>query len=97
MRIIGFFFISVLLSICGTPAQQRHIVHHRLGEEAHSQQVLIGGVAVALGHLVLSVPHDRRAVDIGGHRPAKGLVQKVILRGGGEVLAAPDHVGDAHQ
>ena len=52
---------------------------------------------MALGHLVLSVPHDGGAVDIGGDLPAEGLVQQVILGGGGQVLAAPDHMGDAHQ
>ena len=52
---------------------------------------------MALGHLVLSVPHDGGAVNIGGDLPAEGLVQQVILGGGGQILAAPHHMGDAHQ
>ena len=52
---------------------------------------------MALGHLVVLVPHDGGAVDIGGDLPAEGLVQQVVLGGGGEVLAAPDHMGDAHE
>ena len=32
-----------------------------------------------------------------GHLPAEGLVEQVVLRGGGEVLAAADDVGDAHE
>ena len=35
-------------------------------------------------------------MDINGHFPAKGLVQEVVLRGGGKILVAPDDVGDAH-
>ena len=52
---------------------------------------------MALGHFVVLVPHDGGAVDIGGDLPAEGLVQQIVLGGGGEVLAAADHVGDAHQ
>ena len=36
-------------------------------------------------------------MDIGGHVPAEGMVQQVVLGGGGEILAAPHHMGDAHQ
>ena len=36
-------------------------------------------------------------MNIGGDLPAKGLVQQIVLGGGAEVLAAPDHVGNAHQ
>ena len=56
------------------PAQKRHIVEHSLGEVAVGDEILIAGVAVALGHLVLGVAHDRGAVDVGGNLPAKGLV-----------------------
>ena len=52
---------------------------------------------MALGHLVLGVPHDGGAVDVGGYLPAEGLVEQVVLGSGGQVLAAPDHMGDAHQ
>ena len=52
---------------------------------------------MALGHLVVLIPHDGGAVDIGGDVPAEGLIQEVILGGGGEVFAAPDHMGDAHE
>ena len=52
---------------------------------------------MALGHLVVLVPHDGRAVDVGGDLPAEGLVQQIVLGRGGQVLAAPDHMGDAHE
>ena len=52
---------------------------------------------MALGHLVLGVPHDGRAVHIGGDVPAKALIEQVILGGRGQILAAADHVGNAHQ
>src|SRR5699024_1480299 len=81
----------------GGPAQQGHIVQDGLGEISLGLQILIGGVPVALGHLVVGVPHDGGAVDVGGHLPAEGLVEQVVLGGGGQVLAAPDHVGNAHQ
>lgn len=81
----------------GGPAQQGHVVLHRLGQIALGDEVLVGGVAVALAHLVVRVPHDGGAVDVGGHGPAEALVQQVVLGRGGEVLAAPYHVGDAHQ
>ena len=81
----------------GRPAQQGDIVYHRLGQVAHGDEILVGGVALALGHLVVLIPHDGGAVDIGGHLPAEGLIEQVVLGGGGQVLAAPHHVGDAHQ
>ena len=52
---------------------------------------------MALGHLVVLVPHDGGAVDVGGDLPAEGLIQQIVLGRGGQVLAAPDHVGDAHE
>ena len=52
---------------------------------------------MALGHFVLGVAHHRGAVDIGGNFPAEGTVEQVVFGSGGEVLAAPDHMGDAHE
>ena len=52
---------------------------------------------MALGHLVVGIPHNGGAVDVGGHLPAKGLVEQIILGGAAEVLAATDHVGNAHK
>ncbi|CAN4023978.1 HTH-type transcriptional repressor glcR, partial [Dysosmobacter welbionis] len=81
----------------GGPAQQSHIVQNGLRQIALGLQVLVGGVPVALGHLAVLVPHNGGAVDVGGDVPAEGLVQQIVLGGGAEVLAAPYHVGDAHQ
>ena len=36
-------------------------------------------------------------MDVGGNLPAEGFIQQVVLGGGGQVLAAPHHVGDVHQ
>ena len=52
---------------------------------------------MALGHFVVRVAHDGRAVDIARHVPAETLVQKVVLRRAGEILAAAHDVGDAHE
>ena len=52
---------------------------------------------MALAHLVVLVPHDGGAVDVGGNLPAEGLIEQIVLGGGGEIFAAPDHVGDAHE
>ena len=65
----------------GAPAQQGYIIEDGLGQVALGLQVLVGGVAVALGHLVLGVPHHGGAVHIGGHLPAEGVIQQVILGG----------------
>ena len=81
----------------GAPAQQADVVHHSLAQVALGHQILIAGIAVALGQLVLRVFHHGRAVDIGGDLPAKGLIQQVVLGGGGQILAAADDMGDAHQ
>jgi len=81
----------------GRPAQKRHIVEHGLGQIARADQILVAGVAVALGHLVLRVAHDGRAVDVGRDFPAEGLVEQVVLGRGGEVFAAADNVRDAHE
>ena len=52
---------------------------------------------MAFRHLVVLIPHDGGTVDIGGHLPAKALIEQVVLGRGAEILAAPDHMGDAHQ
>ena len=52
---------------------------------------------MALAHLVVSIPHDGRAVDIGGDFPAECLIQQIVLGSGREILAAADHMGDAHE
>ena len=46
---------------------------------------------------MLGVLHHRRAVDVDGFVPAERLVQKVVLGRAGQVLAAADHMGNAHQ
>ena len=81
----------------GAPAQQADVVQHGLSQVALCHQILIAGIAVALGQLVLGVLHDRRAVDVGGDLPAECLIQQVVLGGGGQIFAAADNVGDAHQ
>src|SRR5699024_7336502 len=86
-----------LLLALGRPAQQQQIVQHRGRQVALGHQILIAGVAVALGQFVLRVLHDGRAVDVGRDLPAEGLIQQVVLGGGGQVFAAADDVGDAHQ
>ena len=81
----------------GRPAEERDVVHDRLREEALRDKILVGRVAVALGHFVVRVAHDGRAVDIARHVPAETFVQKVVLRRAGEILAAAHDVGDAHE
>ena len=51
---------------------------------------------MTLGHLVVRIAHDGRAVHIAGDVPAEGLIEEVVLRRGGQVLAAAHHMGDAH-
>ena len=86
-----------LLLALGCPAQQQQIVQHGGGQIALGHQILITGVAVALAQLVLRVLHNGRAVDVDRLLPAEGVIQQVVLRGGGQVLAAADDVGNAHQ
>ena len=81
----------------GGPTQQRHIVQNGFGQITLCLQILITGVTMALGHLVLGVPHNRGAVDVDRHLPAEGMVQQVILGSGGQVFTAPHHMGNAHQ
>ena len=50
-----------------------------------------------LGHLVLAIAHDRRAVDIGRDVPAEGFVEKIVLGRRGKILAAAYDVGNAHE
>jgi hypothetical protein len=86
---------SLRSPLAPSPAGPR--IEHGGRQIALGDEILVRGIAVALGHLVVLVPHDGRAVDISGNLPAEGLVEEVILGGGGEVLAAADHVGDAHE
>ena len=79
------------------PAEERHIVQNGGRQEALRLEVLVARVAVALGHFVLAVAHDGGAVDIGRDLPAERLVEQVVLRRGGKVLAAAHHMGDAHE
>ena len=46
---------------------------------------------------MLGIPHDGGTVNVGGNFPPKGLVEQVILGRGGEVFAAPNHMGNAHE
>ena len=51
-----------------------------------------------LGHrAILVFAHNQGQVDVGGDLPAEGLIQQVVLGGGGEVFAAPHHMGNVHQ
>ena len=79
------------------PAQKRHIIEYRFGQIALLDQVLIAGIAVALGHFMLRVAHDRRAVDIRRNLPAERLIQQIVLRRGGKILAPAHDVRDAHE
>ena len=86
-----------LLLALGCPAQQQQIVQHGGGQIALRHEVLIAGIAVALRQLVLRVLHDGRAVDVDGLLPAERIVQQVVLRRRGQILAAADDMGNAHQ
>ena len=86
-----------LLLALGCPAQQQQIVQHGGGQIALCHEVLIAGIAVALRQLVLRVLHDGRAVDVDGLLPAERIVQQVVLRRRGQILAAADDMGNAHQ
>ena len=70
-----------------TDANPVSYTHLGLGEIALGFQVLVRGVPMALGHLVLGIPHDGGTVNVGGNFPPKGLVEQVILGRGGEVFA----------
>ena len=57
---------------------------------------------MTLGHLADGLGlrignHNRSAVDIDGDVPAESLIEQVVLGGGGQVFAASDHMGDAHE
>ena len=86
--------LGVLAS--GRPAQQGDVVDHRLGQIAYGDEILVGGVALALAHLVVGVPHDGGAVDIvGTSQPKPGTADCTWGRRTG--TRNPHHVGDAHQ
>ena len=86
-----------LLLAARAPAEERDIVDDGVSQVALGDKILVGRVAVALGHLVVRVAHDGRAVDVLRNVPAEALVQQVVLRGGGEILAAAHDMGDAHE
>ena len=52
---------------------------------------------MALGHLVVLVAHDRRAVDILRDLPAEALVEEVIFRCRRQILRPAHDVRDAHE
>ena len=79
------------------PAQKGHKIHHSLRQEALVHQILKGGMAAALGKLLVVFVRDQRTVNIDRYLPAKGVIETVILRGGGQVFISPYHVGDSHQ
>ena len=90
-----------LLVVFGRPAQKGDIVGDDLGQVTLGHQALKAGGAVALGELghraILVFAHNQGQVDVGGDLPAEGLIQQVVLGGGGEVFAAPHHMGNVHQ
>ena len=79
------------------PAQKCHIIEHSLGQITLADEILIARVAVALGHFVLCVTHDRGAVDIRRDLPAEGLVQQIVFGCRGQIFAAAHDMRDAHQ
>ena len=78
------------------PAQQGHVVGEGLGHEAHAPEIGHGGHAIAFGELAALLVEDQGGV--GEHRGglAEGLVEQQLLGGVGDVVFAPDHVGDRH-
>ena len=81
----------------GIPADEREIVDQRLSQEPLIDIIGIIGVAVPLGELMGSVPHDGGQVDIGRDLPAQGGIQIVVPGRGGQVFHAAHDVGDAHE
>ena len=86
-----------LLVVLRAPAEKGHEVHDGFGQKSLIQKILIGGMAAALGQLVMLLIRDQRAVHINGHLPAEGLIQTVILRRGRKVFISPHHMGDSHE
>ena len=81
----------------GGPSQKSDEIDDRLRYKSLFDQILIGGVAAALGQLVVILVCDQRAVDIFGNLPAEGLIEAVVLGRGGDVLISADDMGDAHE
>ncbi len=84
------------------PAQQRQVVAQPLGQEAAVPVEVQVGRGVALGELLVALPHDQRQVpearSAGGHPDVgqRGVQRQLAGRGGQQVLPA-QHVGDPHQ
>ena len=60
-------------------------------------KVFHGHVALAFGKLFVVFVQDAGKVNVGGHVPAKGLVQVHVFGRGGQPFFPADDVGDAHE
>ncbi len=70
------------------PAKQCNKIDDRLRKKALFNQILIGGIAASLGKLLVIGIGNQRAVNVLRNLPAKGLIQTIVLRTGGNIFVS---------
>ena len=84
------------LVVAMAPAEPRQIIAQALRKEAHGPVGLDAERAMPLGELGPVGAVDQRDMGHDRHLPAHGLVDLRLSGRVGEVIDAPDHMGDAH-
>ena len=79
------------------PAKQCNKIDDRLRKKALFDQILIGGIAASLGKLLVIGIGNQRAVNVLRNLPAKGLIQTIVLRTGGNIFVSANDMRDSHQ
>lgn len=80
----------------GCPAEEAKVVEDGFGEVAFVGVAGDGGAFVALAHFGAAGVQNEGDVSVGGRVFAEGFEEVDVLPGVGEVVLAPEHVGDAH-
>ncbi len=79
------------------PTQEGEEVAHRERQDAQVAIVAHRRRAMTLGELLPVGAQDHRHMGEGGDRLTQGAVDRDLLRGVGDVVITPDHVGDLHR
>ena len=84
-----------LAVVTGGPAEQGQVVVERLRQDALIAELLDRGGAGALGEALFVGSHDHGQMTEDGHLGSQGLEEGDVLGGVGDVVLAPQDVGDA--
>ena len=92
----GFVPAENLVVLPGGPAEKGEKVEDRVRHVAHVPELVDAGCPVALGEFFLVLPENHGKMAEGRVVPPECIIDEKLLRGVGDMVLAPDDVGDSH-